>query len=154
MSNIKPVIEFIGYRVANIQYTCNPAFEFPDQNISFNFNFNKSFARLSSSEIQENIAVNVFFGSENDISNTPYKLAVEIAGRFTCNAEWQPQWEANAMAILFPYLRAIVSTVTSSSGREPIILPTINIASLFKNDLSNRDLDDRGSMGPGPGNKE
>ena len=38
------------------------------------------------------------------------------------------------LAILFPYLRSIVSTVTGLTGREPIIIPTINIANAFGNE--------------------
>lgn len=34
----------------------------------------------------------------------------------------------NAPAILFPYVRAYVSTLTSLSGIEPVILPTLNLS--------------------------
>lgn len=34
----------------------------------------------------------------------------------------------NAPAILFPYVRAYISTLTSLSGISPIVLPTINLA--------------------------
>ncbi len=37
-------------------------------------------------------------------------------------------FKVNAPAILFPYIRAHVTTLTSLSGIKPIILPTINIA--------------------------
>ncbi|NLJ01090.1 MAG: hypothetical protein GX371_08085 [Bacteroidales bacterium] len=33
----------------------------------------------------------------------------------------------NALAILFPYIRAYISTLTSLSGIQPLILPTINL---------------------------
>ena len=46
--------------------------------------------------------------------------------------EWEAKWETNAIAIMFPYLRSMVSMITSSSGREPIILPTMNVAKLFE----------------------
>ena len=35
----------------------------------------------------------------------------------------------NAPAILFPYVRAYVSSLTALSGMPPITLPTINLAS-------------------------
>lgn len=132
MNNNKAVIQFAGYRVVNIQYNCTPAFEFPKGEISYKFNFSKLCVPLSEREIQENVVVNVFYGEEDNFENAPYRLTVEIAGRFICESDWQPQWEANVLAILFPYLRAIVSNITSNSGREPIILPTMNIASLFE----------------------
>lgn len=40
----------------------------------------------------------------------------------------------NAPAILFPYLRAYISSLTTLSGIRPIVLPTLNLTSL-KEDL-------------------
>ena len=37
-------------------------------------------------------------------------------------------FKINAPAILFPYIRAYISTLTSLSGIETIILPTLNIS--------------------------
>lgn len=132
------VIQFLGYRVVNILYECAPEFEFPGDEISYRFNFSKTNTLISSNDFQENLEVNVFYSQDGDFANAPYKLTVEIAGRFVCNEEWKPKWEANAIAIMFPYLRSIVSMITSSSGREPIILPTMNVTKLFKND-NNKD---------------
>lgn len=36
----------------------------------------------------------------------------------------------NAPAILFPYLRAYISTLTNLSGSRPVTLPTLNLTSL------------------------
>lgn len=40
----------------------------------------------------------------------------------------------NAPAILFPYLRAYITSLTALSGVSPIVLPTLNLSGL-KNDL-------------------
>lgn len=125
-------IQFIGYRITKIDYDCNPSFEFPSGEIAYKFIFNKSLFVLSKEEVQENVCVDVFFSENDDITDAPFRLSVEIAGRFRCTTEWKSELEPNVLAIMFPYLRSIVSTVTCNSGREPIILPTINIASLFK----------------------
>ena len=37
---------------------------------------------------------------------------------------------ANSIAIVFPYIRAFVSTLTLQSNTRPIILPTMNLTSL------------------------
>lgn len=37
-------------------------------------------------------------------------------------------FNTSAPAILFPYLRAYISTLTTLSGMKPIILPTINLS--------------------------
>jgi len=36
----------------------------------------------------------------------------------------------NSIAILFPYLRAFLSTITTQSGIEPLVLPTYNLSAL------------------------
>jgi preprotein translocase subunit SecB len=36
----------------------------------------------------------------------------------------------NSIAILFPYIRAFVSTITLQANREPMILPTMNLSVL------------------------
>lgn len=36
----------------------------------------------------------------------------------------------NAIAIIFPYVRAFISTVTLQSNIPPVILPTMNLSSL------------------------
>jgi len=61
---------------------------------------------------------------------------VEIAGKFIMadGSDWDEKWLPNAIAILYPYVRAIVGSVTSQSGRETITLPTINTQSLLDNE--------------------
>jgi preprotein translocase subunit SecB len=39
-----------------------------------------------------------------------------------------PFLKINAPAILYPFIRAYISTITINAGLEPIILPTINFA--------------------------
>ena len=125
------IIQFIGYRVTNIIYNCNPSFEFPQGEVAYKFNFNKQLVELSENEVQENIQINVFYSETDNFEAAPFRLSVEIAGRFRCENKWNPKLEQNVLAIMFPYLRSLVSVITSNSGRDPIILPTLNIASLF-----------------------
>ena len=37
---------------------------------------------------------------------------------------------SNSIAILFPYVRAFVSTLTLQANIKPILLPTLNLSSL------------------------
>ena len=100
--------------------------------VSYKFNFDKSLILISMTEIQENLRVNIFYSEDDNMEDAPYKLSVEIAGRFICENDWQEKWEANILAIMFPYLRSFVSMITSNSGRDPIILPTVNIVNMFE----------------------
>jgi len=73
--------------------------------------------------------------------NPPFTMKVDIAGYFGTMEEIdiEEKYRANAIAILYPYLRAIVSTYTSSANVLPIILPAVNInAMLEEQDKKNK----------------
>lgn len=62
-----------------------------------------------------------------------FDLSVDCSSVFEFDSalteeELQRYTSVNAPAILFPYVRAYISTLTSLSGISPIILPTINLA--------------------------
>lgn len=64
--------------------------------------------------------VGIFYFRENiDIKMLPHYFAV------------------NAPAILFPYIRAYISLLTSLSGVGTVLLPTLNLSSLSKELLNN-----------------
>lgn len=47
--------------------------------------------------------------------------------------------KVNGVTILFPYLRSLVSDLTSKGSEPPIILPTINVAEMVKDIKGNFD---------------
>lgn len=70
-----------------------------------------------------------------DITNDDNTVAihVEMTGFFEFDADLDEThknafFHTNAPAILFPYIRAYVSTLTSLSGISPVILPTLNLS--------------------------
>ena len=91
---------------------------------------------MGNRSIQLNLRTNVFYSANDDMQASPYIIVLELAGRFDSEEDWNDQWETNALAILFPYARTIISSLTSQSGREPIILPTVNLAAMFNTSLS------------------
>ena len=65
-------------------------------------------------------------------------LEIVVSGIFDFNSELKDEQKQiiitkNTMAILFPYLRAQVTLMTSQPDVEPVVLPAININSLLKN---------------------
>ena len=42
------------------------------------------------------------------------------------------KFESNAIAIMFPYLRAIISTYTVNANVAPVLLPAMNINEYFR----------------------
>lgn len=125
-------MKFLGYRISNIEYKCDSSFE-PEkiENGQVFMNYAKCLIHISENSIQENLRANVCFNDKPSSDGAQLSLVVEICGRFETTGKWEDRWENNALSILFPYIRVIVSTVTSLSGREPILLPTVNINQLF-----------------------
>ena len=75
------------------------------------------------------LKLNVFKGQEE----SPFNMEVEVSGFFELEGEDNiARYEANAIAIMYPYLRAIVSTYTASANIAPVILPAINVNAMLK----------------------
>ena len=45
--------------------------------------------------------------------------------------------ERNAIAILFPYIRSYISTITTQPGMAPILLPAMNIVAMLNDQKKN-----------------
>lgn len=69
------------------------------------------------------------------------KKQEDFAVKVKCNAEFQFNgaigvdeipafFYSNSIAIVFPYVRAFVSTLTLQANVQPMLLPTINLSSL------------------------
>lgn len=65
-------------------------------------------------------------------------LFVKCVAKFSfeesvCSLKDMPDYfYANSIAIVYPYLRAFISTLTIQSNTRPIVLPTMNLSSLGK----------------------
>lgn len=137
---ISGVISFLGYRLAHFEYDCNPAFRFEDlEGGKLQFNFSKASTQIESGETQINLLTRVFYNNVDNIQDAPLRIVVEIAGVFKAaeNKPWDTKWESNAVAIMYPYVRAIIGSLTSQSGRVAIILPTVNVAAMFEKETQN-----------------
>ena len=69
-------------------------------------------------------------GVKIEDENSVINIDVTMLGMFEFDKdiqETQSFTEVNAPAILFPYLRAYITTLSSLSGIHPIILPTLNM---------------------------
>lgn len=69
--------------------------------------------------------------------NMPFRIEVEVSGAFglenwECDGISRMIAGQNTVAILYPYLRALISNITVNSHMAPYILPIGNIAEMFK----------------------
>ncbi|OFL47547.1 MULTISPECIES: protein-export chaperone SecB [Nosocomiicoccus] len=72
------------------------------------------------------IKLGLELGDSNLSKNNIYLKCIVI-GVFEQSKSAELNLVPNAVSILFPYLRSIISDVTSKGNRRPIILPPINI---------------------------
>ena len=64
--------------------------------------------------------------------NNSLNIKIETIGLFEFDSDIENYknvfFSQNAPAILFPYVRAYISTLTSLAGIPPVILPTLNLS--------------------------
>ena len=131
------IIRFKDYRLFSLNYRCEPNYKAksdPESRLMFNFSY--GVADLASGDVQVNFLVQVYYGKEStDIEQSPFSVSVEIGGKFNAadGMKWDHRWDANAIAIMYPYARAIISSITAQAGVDTVILPTVNVAAMLMN---------------------
>ena len=103
--------------------------------------FKRSEDSLEDVELQVNVSHNV-----NQISDREYKIILELSvadpqGKlsvfvkgmaiFETEQKTRTLIERNTLAIMFPYFRSYVSTLTAQPGMMPIVLPAMNIIAML-----------------------
>ena len=103
--------------------------------------FKRSEDSLEDVELQVNVSHNV-----NQISDREYKIILELSvadpqGKlsvfvkgmaiFETEQKTRTLIERNTLAIMFPYFRSYVSTLTTQPGMTPIVLPAMNIIAML-----------------------
>lgn len=129
----KGVIVFNNYRVKNVIFELNSEYNQEEVNIDFDIKANVKISENSDSMIVE-MKLNIFKDAIE--KHYPFTMELVIEGMFTINPEEKgnviEKYQGNAMAILFPYARSLVSTYTANSNVSALILPTININKYLK----------------------
>lgn len=134
------ILQFRDYHVIESHYKFNP---FPKENEDETISIKpRIFYKLETNpnSIEEAI---IYLGIElgdPSVNNPNFYVKVRIAGFFEIhrNSEEMTEedtlgfYKVNAVAILFPYLRGIVSDISSKGSEGPIILPTMNIVSMIE----------------------
>ena len=134
----KPInssLKFINYIVNNVYFNYNQK-QNSEKNWKLTFNF-RYVTKINEekNKMEISLSTDIF----KDIEDAPFNMSVEIVGFFELEGIGDiSHYEANAIAIMYPYLRAIISTYTSSANVMPIILPAININAVLNKDIENQ----------------
>lgn len=131
-----PILEFRNYVVDDMRYTKNKNFRSKKDDIDLKPKINVKF-EVDDSEIK--VFLDIVIGSL-DSREMPFEAGCTIVGNFAYHAEANTTGvnikdllENNAVAILYPYARTLISQLTQNSNEYPsYVLPTVNVAGLLK----------------------
>ena len=127
MMSDKAALKFLGYRVDALQFRAKPGFVPKQAEIELQPTLRKTLNELGPDEyeIELNIELN-----QDDL---PFDATVCVTGSFrhTGDPDLSKRMQLNAVAILYPYLRATLSLLTTLAEVPPLHLPTVNVAQML-----------------------
>lgn len=139
MENTKSSLRFIDYYVEEVQFYNNNFFE--EKSVELDFNISHSIEYTQDENNTFLVTLNIVIFDNAKENNYPFTIKVSITGVFQTNIEDTKSIknfaEINSIAILFPYLRSIVSTYTANANIQPLILPPINVVNMLKENNKN-----------------
>lgn len=127
---MEAILKFTGYKIVNLVY--NRDIDLPEKD-------------------ENELEVGVGTAISDDGEQGQVKISVtalDVENRRTVKAEVLGSFDfidvedkertlaVNGTAILYPYVRAIISTVTTQDSLNAIILPTVNTLNFLKNEIS------------------
>ena len=129
MSDKQGAIKFLDYRVSKVEFYLNKT-----EKQSNELNVEVSSDKEVDKELKNMLVeLNVEIG---DIDDSPFFMSICLDGLFELSQDYLDYdinlFYSNALSILYPYVRAIVSTYTAGANIKPVILPTINIKKMLK----------------------
>jgi len=126
----KPIIDFQGYKIEKLEYT-------HDEKVLSEYDDGFSCdPRIGIEEELQHGMVNLNVSLKPQDTNLGIKI--EISGKFDISDNLKSKKEiANALfvngtAIMFPYVRSIISMISGLDSSSTILLPTINTMDLLK----------------------
>lgn len=128
-------INFEDYYVNEISFKRNDSFD-GDRKVELNTDFNCIINVIN--EIDAEVVLSSKIGDSSN-TNSPFEVTSSIVGCFTYNqkesngTDFERFLSENAIAILFPYLRNLISDVSLKSNEFPsLVLPVINVVQLLE----------------------
>jgi preprotein translocase subunit SecB len=127
-------MKLINYKVLKTVFELKEGFEFKQGKIDIQPFFNRDISKIDDNLYK--ITLGIKISDDLNKNPIPFNAEVVVASIFEL-----PNWESeaansiainNATAIMFPYLRTLMATVTMNGNIPPYMLPIMNISKLFK----------------------
>jgi preprotein translocase subunit SecB len=119
--------KFDGFKITKSYFEMN---EIVEGNLTFTIGFApKGLINEKTSTFKLELVVNI------EDEDKKFKANITAVASYTYDSNIQAEnldkfFYINAPAILFPYIRAYISSLTTLSGLNPITLPTLNLSNL------------------------
>lgn len=129
MSDKQGAIKFLDYRVSKVEFYLNKT-----EKQSNELNVEVSSDKEVDKELKNMLVeLNVEIGDKDE---SPFFMSICLEGLFELSQDYLDYdinlFYSNALSIMYPYVRAIVSTYTAGANIKPVILPTINIKKMLE----------------------
>lgn len=133
------VLKFNGYNVEKLNYIRNNSKNIDNNEaVSLTPQIMFKIVLKKDNPLKCNVLIGVRLGYEDN--TLPFKIEAIVKGYFELEGEENTEVDSiykfylqNGTAILYPYLRAIVTTLTGTGNYQAIILPTVNFYKLIEN---------------------
>lgn len=138
MAEYESVLKFKNYLVDEIKFKRNNKFDqSTNDTIRVNFNIKRN-KIIDENNMVIRLFVHIFEDAENN--NYPFEMEVSFTGFFEISDNTGKfNFEPNAIAILYPYVRAIVSNYTINANIGAVVLPAINVNEMLKQEEDKKD---------------
>lgn len=126
----QPGIQCLNVILTRLDFKREPTIQ-PKPELRTSYNIN-----ISTSDDKKKMSIEVTAQVE-EMANSSFSLECGMAGIFSVdedfeNMKLEEYGKINGPALIFPYLREMISSVTAKSGMNPVILPPTNIVALSK----------------------
>ena len=124
----------LKYQVDTISFSLNEKFDFDSKkSVKLNQKFSRSIDKIDDNHCKVSLSFSV---NDSEDNPTPFELNVQISGIFKLD-NWEEDDRSvfintNAVAILYPFVRSLVATLTANANVPAYVLPVFNIVAWFE----------------------
>lgn len=134
MEKYESMLKLKNYIVNEIYYKINDNFTPSENGTPVNLSI---IPDIKTKDNYMQVLLNTVIFANSVENNYPFEMKVSITGEFIVEGDSAEKFVRNAIAILYPYIRSIVSTYTAAANISPLILPVINVNKLIDDQSKN-----------------
>lgn len=124
----KSKLRFIDYQVKEVILKQNDKFINDKEEIDIDFDL-KHTTNVKDNRMKIKLEIVIF--DETEEKNYPFYMKTVLEGNFAIEGQDIEKFEINGISLLYPYVRAIISTYTANSNIPTLILPPINVIEYY-----------------------